>query len=373
METDDRIGVQHVISGLGIGCAEKLLVWAARYYDRSRFRLGVVSLISGGELTSEVRHEDVVLVELDQTRGRITRAGFTGLVEAARGFAPQILQGHMFHSNILSRVVGSITKVKVIINTIHTGWEPLHRRFVDAATGFLPDGYITYSQQTGRVVTTPGRYGKSVRHIPYGIEIPARWSGDREELRKRLGLPTGGPVWIAVGRLNEAKAFPDLLDAFSRLNAYGPGPFLVIAGEGDERVRLERIIQETGLAGKVFLLGSRNDVKDLYAASDAFVLSSRREGNPLVLLEAMAAGLPVVATDVGVVSTMTEPGTTALLVPPGRPSELAAAMHSVMDMGDEAQALGEAGRKRVELYYDFRWMQGETERFYLELLGREEK
>jgi glycosyltransferase involved in cell wall biosynthesis len=372
METDDRIGVQHVISGLGIGGAEKLLVWAARYYDRSRFRLGVVSLISGGELTSEVRHEDVVLVELDQTRGRI-RAGFTGLVEAARGFAPQILQGHMFHSNILSRVVGSITKVKVIINTIHTGREPLHRRIVDAATGFLPDGHITFSQQTGRVVTIRGRYGKPVRHIPYGIEIPARWSGDREELRKRLGLPTGGPVWIAVGRLNEAKAFPDLLDAFSRLNAYGPGPFLVIAGEGDERVRLERIIQETGLAGKVFLLGSRNDVKDLYAASDAFVLSSRREGNPLVLLEAMAAGLPVVATDVGVVSTMTEPGTTALLVPPGRPSELAAAMHSVMDMGDEAQALGEAGRKRVELYYDFRWMQEETERFYLELLGREEK
>jgi glycosyltransferase involved in cell wall biosynthesis len=106
------------------------------------------------------------------------------------------------------------------------------------------------------------------------------------------------------------------------------------------------------------------------AASDAFVLSSHWEGNPLVLLEAMAAGLPAVVTKVGMVPTMVVEGETAFMVDPKRPKALADSMARLMSLGEESRSMGMAGRTRLERYYDFRHMQREVERFYDDLTDR---
>lgn len=364
----DRVRVLHVISGLGVGGAERLLLWAARYHDRERYPLGVISLMSGGELADQIHETGVPLVELGQKKGRLTPGGLIRLLGQIRRFRPQILQGHMFHSNILVRIAHPvILRPGFVINTVHGESEPWHRRIIDTGTARLTDGFITFSPRAEEVFTSHSRAGRPIRHIPYGIEILPKPERDKADLREILGLPPHCFLWVTAGRLTRVKAFEDMIEAFSLVRGKKNEGILIIAGEGDERPALERRIREKGLQKSIHLLGLRKDVPGLMAAADAFVLSSRSEGNPLVLLEAMGASLPVVATKVGAVPTMAVEGKTALLVPPGRPALLAEAMEKVMGMGKESRKMGEAGRERLERYYDFRQMQREVETFYDEL------
>ncbi len=371
MKAPVRVKVLHVISGLGVGGAERLLLWAAQYHDRDRYPMGVVSLMSGGEFAEGIREAGVPVMELGQRRGRLTPKGFTGLMGEVGRTRPLILQGHMFHGNLLVRMVRPlVSRGSVVVNTIHNTWHPLHRRVVDRTTAWLASGFITFSPRAEDVFTEPGPFGRPVRHIPYGIEIPPRDRADVPSLRARLQLPRDRFIWIAAGSLTRQKAFHDLIAAFATVVENGARAMLLIAGEGDERPGLEKLISDLGMKEMIKLMGMRLDIPDLMAASDAFVLSSHWEGNPLVLLEAMAAGLPAVVTKVGMVPTMVVEGETAFMVDPKRPKALADSMARLMSLGEESRSMGMAGRTRLERYYDFRHMQREVERFYDDLTDR---
>jgi len=362
--------VLHLISGLGVGGAERLLLWAARHHDRDRFPMGIVSLMSGGELAEDIRATRVPMVELGQKRGRFSLSAFHRLFAEIRRFQPLILQGHMFHSNILAGLGrGALPPGGKVINTIHIEWEPWPRRVLYTATAPFVDGYITFSPEAERIFTRTGPWKRPVRHIPYGIEIGDRTRTDKAALRTRLGLPEQGPLWISVGRLTRQKAYGDLVEAFSLLESRNASAHLVIAGEGEDRGALEKKISDRKLGERVLLLGTRRDVPDLLAASDFFVLSSRWEGGPLVVLEAMAAGLPVVATRVGDVERMVDHGETGLIVNTGSVRALAGAMSRLMEMDQKITRMGAAGRQRLEKYYDYRRMQNEMENFYAQLAG----
>ncbi|MDF1535205.1 MAG: glycosyltransferase [bacterium] len=364
-----RVKVLHIISGLGVGGAERLLLWAAKYHDRDKYPIGVVSMMSGGELATEIRDSGVPVVELGQAKGRLTPAGFRNLLSTVASVRPEVIQGHMFHSNLLTRLTKLfVSKDSRVINTVHIEWEPFRRKIAYALTAPLVDGTVTFSPDAGKVFTETGPVGRPIRYIPYGIEVGPRAKKDREGLRTRLGIDLPGPMWITVGRLSRQKAYPDLIEAFAMIKPVQGGPTLLIVGEGEDKPILEKLIQEKGLLHRVRLLGVRHDVPDLLAASDAFVLSSHWEGNPLVVLEAMRASLPIVTTRVGMVPTMTVDGKTAFVVEPNRPDLLASAMEKLMTLGHQARTMGEAGRERLERYYDFRSMQKELELFYSELI-----
>lgn len=368
MDTESEVRVLHIISGLGVGGAERLLLWAARYHDRERYPMGIISLMSGGELAPEIRATGVPLVELGQKKGRLTPQGFRDFLTQVRRFRPQILQGHMFHSNVLVRIARPLAlKAGLVVNTIHGESEPLHRRVIDNATARFSDGFLTFSPHIGEVLSRGRGNLRLVRYIPYGIEIPAGPKIQKSAPREALGLGENLFLWISVGRLVRIKGFQDLIEAFFLLKRRVGETVLLIAGEGEQRPLIEKIIRDKGLNDCVFLLGARGDISDLLNASDAFVSSSRSEAGPLVLLEAMAASLPVVATRVGAVPTMAVEGKTALLVQPRRPDLLAEAMERLMQMGKEGRRMGEAGRVRLEKFYDFRLMQREVEKFYGEL------
>lgn len=368
MKVPQNVKVLHVISGLEVGGAQRLLLWAARYHDRDRYPMGVISLLSGGEFAEGIRQSGVPVLELGQRRGRLTASGFKRLMAEVGRVRPLILQGHMFHGNLLVRTARPlVSRESTVINMIHNTWHPVHRRVIDGSTAWLASAFITFSTRAEDVFTRPGPFGRPVRYIPYGIEIPPRYGGDIPSLRTRLGLPRGSFVWVAVGSLTRQKAFHDLIPAFARVVKSGQNARLIIAGEGEERPRLEKLISDLGMGDLISLLGGRLDVPELLAASDAFVLSSHWEGNPLVLLEAMAACLPAVVTRVGMVPTMAVNGETAIIVDPKRPEALAEAMLRLMELGEKSRSMGEAGRARLELYYDFHRMQREVEMFYDEL------
>ncbi|HDL52381.1 MAG TPA: glycosyltransferase, partial [Proteobacteria bacterium] len=242
------------------------------------------------------------------------------------------------------------------------------------------DGTLVFSQRVLNEEKRESLFRRPIRLIQYGIEIPDHQGAGRGpgkgsederwgEIRRELHIPPDAFVWTTVGRLTKQKGFVHLIDAFSRAPIPAGGSFLLIIGDGEDRGLLECLARDMGVGQRVIFSGSRTDTMLLLGISDAFVLSSLWEGGPLVILEAMAAGLPVVATRVGDASSMVEEGKTGILVDPGNAGQLAEAMCRVQDMTPSLGEWGKRGRGRVEKLYDFRRAQREMETYYKELAG----
>jgi glycosyltransferase involved in cell wall biosynthesis len=181
--------------------------------------------------------------------------------------------------------------------------------------------------------------------IPLAEAAPAATRAARgPSARQALGVPPDGPLCVAVGNLYPVKDHATLVRALAEL----PGARVAIAGRGDEEANLRRLAAELGVADRLHLLGLRDDVDTVLAAGDVFVQPSRSEGLPLAVLEAMAAGLPVVATRVGGIGEAVADGETGYLVPPAEPPALAAALRKVLAADDRGAALGARGRLRAE-------------------------
>jgi glycosyltransferase involved in cell wall biosynthesis len=380
METDSRIAVLHVISGLGLGGAERMLLWSARYHDRDLVKMGVVSLMSGGELADEIRKENVEVHELGQRRGKLSIKPLLRLLAITTQFRPHILQGHMYHSNLLVRIVGAVKRPTIVLSTRHIDHAPPLRRIINGASGFLNDSTLVFSTKVLHEEQRENLFRRSVKLVPYGIEIIDRsemddlseiiGEGDRRSLlREEMKIPPEAFVWIAVGRLTKQKGLVHLIDAFSKVSNTSAGSFLIIVGDGEDRRLLEGRAKETGVSSRVHFCGSKTDTARYFAISDAFVLSSLWEGGPLVILEAMAAELPIVSTSVGDVRSMVEEGKNGILIEPGDVGQLADAMNKVQAMERSAvRDWGLCGRRKVEEYYDFRCTQRKMEQFYDELV-----
>lgn len=370
MEKDGRIAVLHLISGLEIGGAERMLLLSARYHDRKAFRFLVVSLMSGGPLADSIRKEGVDVREMGQKRGRFSPCCFRKLFRIIREFSPDILQGHLFHSDMLVRFFGVFLPGSVVISTRHSEKDSLVRRIAYALTSPLNGATLVFSKPVSDYARKDDPLRRPLRLATYGIDLE-RPVTDRGKTRFGLDIPQDVFLWITVGRLTRPKGLFHLLEAFRDLTQ-NPDlkPFLLIVGEGEDRPSLIRKAQELGLTGKIRFAGRRSDVPDLLAASDGFVLSSLWEGGPLVVLEAMAAGLPVVATRVGDVPSMVQEGKTGLVVEGGESRALALAMKKIMDLGAESIFWGEAGRERVMENFSFEKTQRSVETIYRELVGR---
>jgi glycosyltransferase involved in cell wall biosynthesis len=184
--------------------------------------------------------------------------------------------------------------------------------------------------------------------IPNGVDVTRMARADRSSARRALGAPDGALVVGSVGRLVPVKNYALLLRAFGRLAASTPGPVrLVLLGDGPERATLERAAAASGIASLVQLPGHRDDVPELLVGLDVFVLPSLNEGMSNTLLEAMAAGVPVVASDVGGNREIVEDDRSGMLFPSGEEAALLERLRRLAgDPGSRAR-LGKAGQERV--------------------------
>ncbi len=172
---------------------------------------------------------------------------------------------------------------------------------------------------------------------------------------------------VVVGRLAPPKRNDLLVQAFAEIRRGNPSAELQIVGDGPDRADVERRVRELGLEGGIHLLGQRHDVPELLSRAACFVLASDYEGCPLAVIEAMAAGVPVVATGVGGVPELVEDGRSGLVVPPGAPESLVAAVESVLADPARARAMGEAGRAIARRRLSRERMVGDLVRLYDEI------
>ncbi|MGQ0720849.1 MAG: glycosyltransferase [Candidatus Eiseniibacteriota bacterium] len=190
--------------------------------------------------------------------------------------------------------------------------------------------------QRGLLGRTPGR------HIPNAVDGERFSPGDRGAARVRLGLPRDAFIVGTVSRLVPQKSVIDLIHAAVRL----PAAFVVIVGDGPERPLLEQAARPLG--ERILFLGHRDDVAELLRAFDVFVLCSRWEGEPLVLLEAMATAIPWVSAANTAAREILESGGGGLIVPVGEPDELARVLAELAGAPESRSAIGETGRRAVQ-------------------------
>jgi glycosyltransferase involved in cell wall biosynthesis len=206
--------------------------------------------------------------------------------------------------------------------------------------------------------------------IRNGIEAGPRPSpADRHAARRALGIAAETFVAVSVARLDPVKDFGTLLDAFATVRRRAAGARLLIVGDGPERAAIAARAAQPDLDGAVHLIGFRSDVRALIAAADVYVNSSISEGISITILEAMAAGLPVVATAVGGTPEVLANGAGGLLVPSRDAERLASAILALAADPQRRAVLGAAGRRRLETSFTIDRMVDEYVATYRGLLG----
>jgi glycosyltransferase involved in cell wall biosynthesis len=215
-----------------------------------------------------------------------------------------------------------------------------------------------------------GRPAAKVTTIQNGVDLDRFSRASRSEARAALGVPDDTLVVGTVGRLDPVKDQSGLIRAFAGALPFHPGALLMIAGDGPCRAELAGVVRSLGLEQRVRLLGERKDVPNVLAGLDVFVLPSIAEGMSNTVLEAMASGLPVIATQVGGNPEMVEDGVSGLLVPARDPGALTAALRSYLSDPHLRSLHGKASRERVFRDFSLARMNGAYDHLYRHLLLR---
>jgi len=365
-----------VSSLVPLGGAETQLLRVAHGLNARGWRVRVITFSARTELADGLEAAGIEFASLDvESRSSHALRAAVRLRQMFRQKRPDVLITFMFHADLLGRVVGRLAGIPAVVSSVRAaniGPELRYRML--AATDRLADVTTTNSSRVSddlvrRGVVAPGK----VRVIANGIDVsrtppsPARM----RELRAGLEVRDDEFAWLAVGHLAPRKDYPTLLHAAQQLVRRVPGWQLRIVGEGALEGELRGMAAELGLESRVRFLGLRPDAAELVYAADGFVMSSSIEGTPNALIEAMLAGIPSVATDVGGVPELLEDAVCGFLVPPAAPDALAGAMERLMTLSPaERASLAEAARAKVVRLHDLERVVDDWEGLAVEILAR---
>lgn len=343
----DRIRVLHVLDTLDESAAggERAALYLATHLPADRFEvLLCTTRRSGGEPLDQLRAAGVRHFDL-RRRGRADLAGYGALLRLIRQVRPDVLHTHMYGSNASGMVFGAMARVPVRVAHEQT-WSyegaPL-RRFIDGQViGRLADVFVAVSSADAERM-------ERIEHVPaHKLRmIPNAWSARAEQvgadLRVELGIGPEVPLAASVMVMRPQKRLDVMVDAFAVTLQHLPDAQLLMVGDGPERARVIAHIERLGLQHAIRVLGYREDVGSVWEAADVLFLSSDFEGTPLSMLEGMAAGTPVVSTEIGGVPDITNDDC-AVLVPRRDPHALGTALATVLGDPERRRRMGEAAR-----------------------------
>ncbi|MDQ6700906.1 MAG: glycosyltransferase [Acidobacteriota bacterium] len=362
----------HVVPELAPYGLENIVAYLACDIDSGRFEPAVVSLYgaTGDGLEDRLADAGVQVFHLDKKRG-FDRRMFSRFARVLRQFRPHVVHTHNYALRY-TYAPALWHRIPVQVHTVHN----VAQKEVDGVGRALQQiafrrGVAPVAIAQEVAATIRNVYGVPERAlIPNGICVRGYRSGRLRgaEWRRREGFGPDEILCLCVGRLAPQKDHATLLQAFAAGPAKDPRARLLLAGEGPLRTDIERQIQALGVGQSVRLLGRRQDIPDMLAAADLFVIASRWEGNPLAVMEAMSAGVPVVATAVGGVPELVSEGETGLLVVPGEPAMLASAICRLLDDATRRAAMGRAAMRKAERDFDVGVMARAYEQLYERLL-----
>ena len=363
-------------TSMGLGGADQQLLSAAQVLRERGHQIRIVSLTPLGQMGLEARALGLATDSLEMRRGVPDPRGLARLARIVRAWKPDVVHSHMVHANLMGRALRLLVPVPVMVSTIHNVYEggALLMAAYRVSNGLVDHMTIISQAAADRFVGERIIPKPLLTVVPNGVDtdrmrnVPA---GIRETLRRSFGVTDHEFVWLAVGRFEIAKDYPNMLRAFATVRAREPHAVLVIVGEGSLQSEAEALTAELGLDGAVRFLGARNDVPAVMNAADGYAMSSAWEGMPMVLLEAAAAGLPIVATAVGGNGEVVRDRESGFLVPPKDAEALGGAMLRLMGL-EQAQrrSMGERGREHVRANYGLHRVAERWEQVYWDAMAR---
>jgi glycosyltransferase involved in cell wall biosynthesis len=368
---DKRIRVTHIVPHLKQGGAEHMAVHLVTGLDAIRFETSVIVLgtRSGSPLETILDKSSVAARYLEKKSGFDPRM-FLRVREALRAAQPTVLHTHV---HVLRYVLPHLffNKPSVAVHTVHN----LAEREVEPRAQWLQglafrSGVIPISVAQEVAVSLHRRYqiGDSpvipncipVRRYQLSLE-------QREAWRRSAGIQTSDIVFTCVALFREQKNHPRLLEAFRAGVGRNPSAKLVLVGKGPTELSARRLAESYGLGDQIRFLGMRDDVPEILGASDVFVLSSDYEGNPLAVMEAMAAGLPIVSTSVGGVPELVTSGRDGILVDSADEAGFKDSLQLLLDRPDVRKSMGLSAARTARAKFDVRTMVQAYENLYQSL------
>jgi glycosyltransferase involved in cell wall biosynthesis len=377
-ETRSRLGageptrrlIMQLTWSLVAGGSEMYAYTIAANLDAARYSSFMCALDQGGPLEPDIESSRIPYLIMNRRPG-LELSLMWRLYRLFKKHRPAVVHTHHFNQLFYSALGARLAGAR-IVHTEHSVEYLKSRRFRIALRllSILCDRVIAIGNDGRRALESQaGIPARKLMVMRAGVNLSA-FRISRSEARRALDIPDSQPVVAIVARLFPEKNHKLLLAAFKDVTRRISGARLLIVGEGVEQEAIADEISRLGLAGSVDLMGVRRDVARILAASDLFVLSSDREGLPIAVLEAMAAGKPVVATAVGDLPAIVRDGETGFLVPAHDPARLADAIVSLLSRPEFAAEMGLKGRRLVEESYSVGSMIARIEDLYGQTLGR---
>ncbi|MFQ5612353.1 MAG: glycosyltransferase [Anaerolineae bacterium] len=390
---EDRLNILHLILNLKIGGAQEVV----RALVKSQGEQGcrpLVCTFEDGPMRQAIEEQGIKVYIAPPRRHSIVSLPFflmdmlrirKALTQLIRKYEIDIIQTHLLGTlNFLaltlpfnsSHMLWTFHGVKFLpANQPKLSWwlrakNRAHRLLYRGVRRWVGDLVAVSDDTKASVMQLTGLGDKDVVIIPNGVDV-ARFEGITtcESVREQLGFGKEAILVITVATLLPPKGHCHLIAAAPAVLEQYPNAHFLFIGDGVLRPRLEQQVDDLNLRNNIHFLGSRNDIPQLLAAGDLFVLPSEWEGLPIALLEAMVAGKPIVATDLTGVKLAMIHGETGLIVPPKNPERLAEAIVHLISCPDEAQAMGQAAKLRAAREFSIQKQAGDYIALYRRLLN----
>jgi len=366
------IPVLTFLSNFLIGGTERQVVNLVKNHDRSRFEVHLACFRRAGPLLREVDNSDVALSEYPITTlpSLKTLAQQGRFIRYLRAHRIRVVHSFGFYANIFAIPAARIAGVALVVASIRDTGDHLTRaqKALQKSVCRAADRVLVNAQAVRDVLVDAGYDPKRITIIRNGIDVD-RFNGLPSDpgVRASLGLPGAGPLVAVFARLNRLKGLEYFLDAAALLvNRFEHARFLIVGDSisSEYREELEMRARALGLGERIVFAGFRDEIPQLLSEVTISVLPSLSEGLSNVVLEAMAAGVPVVATAVGGTKELIEDGVSGLLVPPRDASALAQAIGSLLADPERGARIGRAGREAARERFSLQSTVEQTERLY---------
>ena len=355
--------IVYCITGLGLGGAEVSTINLANKMVERGHEVMIIYLTGDNEHTKSIRN-GIRVIGLQMSKKPF------GLIKALlqarkiiKVFRPDVVHGQMIHANLFIRLLRCVVRLPRVISSEHSvDIRGKGRMWAYRLTDWLSDMNTNVSREaTNRFIEQKAFSSHKSRPMYNGIDT-ARYQTDSEArniIRQKYHIIPDEFVFLSAGRLTPAKDHRNLLQAFSQL---GTNAKLIVLGKGELQQEIEQTIKELHLTTRVLMVGAHPNVNDYYSAADCLVISSAWEGMPMVVIEAMANGLPIVSTHVGGTDeTIQDP---RWIVPAHNASALAACMRQMFELSrDERNAIGAHNRQTAQRF-DINYICDEWESAY---------
>jgi len=343
--------VLYLTETTGHGGAEVVMVRLIRGLRATEFA-PVLGSVGEGWLAEAARPAGAEVVSLDR-RSRYDGWDLTAVPRLAaliRRERADLVHSFLFHMDVLGTAAARIARVPAIasVRGVHYDFDTWYRRLAWMVTARLATAITAVSEEAADLLSRHARIPRTrIAVIPNGVDTDVLCPGPRAGVLRAVGVPDGAFVIGTVGRLDPIKGHVHLLGAAAEVVTKHPRCHFVFVGQGPAGDALAEQASALGLNGHVHFLGARNDIPQLLREMDIFVLPSLSEGMSNALLEAMATGLPIVATRVGGSTELVKDGISGLLVDAGDSDALGHMLALLLADADLGRRLGQAARRRV--------------------------